>query len=401
MLTKCPNQLKQNFRLFFITTLSGLISGMLVSSFLYCLNLVTEARNENSYFIYGLPLVGLIIPSIYKLVHAKAVRGFKLILEEVQQPEQFVSWVMTPLIYITSLLSHLVGASVGRESAALQMSASSADKLAYWFGLSNHERNLVLRTGLSGGFAAALGAPWAGMFFGLEVLHTTQLKKWTPKLFFFCFISSITAWSISVLLKAPHFEILTIEPPDFSSQLLFHLLILALFIGLISRFYTEALRQTEFIFHKIPEIWRGGLGGFLVLVLYLIFPLSLYQGLGLESILSAFTLPPSYEIPLIKICLTILAIAIGFKGGDFIPLVFIGSTIASALAHHWQEPISFFAALGFVSLFGAASKTPLTCGILACELFGWRISTYAFLLTYASYATAGPFGIYSLEKYKD
>lgn len=395
-----PINQKTLLKLSLLTLVIGLSSGITVSIFLHSLKFITALRQNNSQWIYGLPIVGLMIPLIYKFIDLKALKGFKLILEELRRPQHWLPWKMAPLIYITTLLSHLVGASAGRESTALQMSTSLADKLGQWFSLAQSQRSLILRAGLSGGFAAALGTPWAGMVFGVELLQTTQWKKWNFKLFFTCCIASWSAWSITLLLKTPHFEALSIEPPDFSSLLLFHLLLLALFIGIIARFYSEALRQTEFIFLWTPENYRTALGGLLLLVLYILFPLTLYQGLGLESIQSAFTQGSPYEMPLIKLLLTVLTLAVGFKGGDFIPLVFIGTTLSSALAHHWHEPLSFFAALGFVSLFGAASKTPITCGILACELFGWRMSTYAFLLTFGSYATAGPYGIYSPKSSK-
>lgn len=377
-----------------ILLLIGFICGGAVSIFLHTLNFVTTLRQQNSQWIYGLPIVGLLIPLLYKF-DFKSIRGFKLILEELRQPQQTIPWKMAPLVYITTLLSHLVGASAGRESTALQMSTSLADKVGQWFSLAQPQRTLVLRAGLSSGFAAALGAPWAGMFFGLELLQTTQWRKWNFKLIFSCCITSWIAWITTLLLKSPHFTLLNIDPPEFSSLLLFHLLLLALFVGFVSRLYSEAIKQTEFIFKWIPENYRTAVGGLLLLMLYLLFPLTLYQGLGLESIASAFTQDSPYEMPLIKLLLTVLTLSVGFKGGDFIPLVFIGTTLSSALAHHWHEPLSFFSALGFVSLFGAASKTPLTCAILAGELFGWRISTYAFLITFGSYATAGPHGIYS------
>jgi H+/Cl- antiporter ClcA len=135
-----------------------------------------------------------------------------------------------------------------------------------------------------------------------------------------------------------------------------------------------------------------------LLGLYLLFPLTQYQGLGLEVIRAAFVSAPSPETPFFKLLLTALTLAVGFKGGEFVPLVFIGTTAGSVLANHWQEPLGFFAALGFVSLFGAAAKTPWSCAVLAVEYFGWEIAPYALLVTLGSYAMAGPFGIYAGQR---
>lgn len=394
--------------LFLLSLMTGVSSGVLVSIFLISLNKITLLRWTYPNLILGLPLVGIVVPLLYKKFSPPSTqRGLKFILNELRQPKHPISWTMTPLIYLTTLLSHLVGASLGREGTALQIAGSTADKLNH--SITNllvsknwkHslvDRQWILRIGLSGGFSAALGGPIAGTLFGLEVLQTTHWKKWNLKLALGCFLSSFTAWAITKQLHVPHFEFSSITPPEFSSSLLLHFLMLAFLIGMVSRLYTEGLFQSEAITHRIPEKWRGFWGGSILLALYFIFPLSPFQGLGLESINKAFTEPAPFKFPLLKFLLTIFSLSVGFKGGEFVPLVFIGSTLASSFAHLWQEPLGFFTSLGFVSLFGAATKTPLTCAFLTCELFGWQIAPYALLFTFCAYATAGPHGIYTVDK---
>ena len=136
-----------------------------------------------------------------------------------------------------------------------------------------------------------------------------------------------------------------------------------------------------------------------MLLIFLLFPLDLYQGLGLETIRSAFTEVPPESAPLIKLLLTALALAAGFKGGEFIPLVFIGTTTASLIAHFTHQPLSFFAGLGFVGLFAAAAKTPWTCTILAIEYFGWEMAPSAIMVTWLGTLVAGPAGIYPGQRH--
>ncbi len=373
----------------------GVCSGTLVGIFLHSLSWVTVYRQTHPLIIWGLPLVGLLIPFLYKTFGFGAEKGIKLVLEEVHTPSQVAPWSMAPLIYLTTLLTHLVGGSAGREGTALQIAASFADRIAQFFTIPLQQRRWVLMAGLSAGFSAALGAPWAGMIFGLEVIVVGHIDR---KTIIECFIASFISWAVAVGLGAPHFQPMIVTPPDFSFPLFFHLLMLAIFIGITSRVHVEGVRRVENVLSVIPASFRTALGGLILLIAYLNFPLNLFQGLGLESIHSAFQIAPEYKVPLFKFLLTALTLAVGFKGGEFIPLVFIGATSASVLAQLWQEPIAFFTALGFVSLFGAAAKTPWTCAVLAIEYFGWEIAPYALLVTLASYATAGPFGIYSGQR---
>jgi H+/Cl- antiporter ClcA len=88
---------------------------------------------------------------------------------------------------------------------------------------------------------------------------------------------------------------------------------------------------------------RMGAGSALLMILFSVEGTGRFQGLGLGTIESAFQEPSAWSWPLWKLGLTALSLAIGFKGGEFVPLVFIGSTLGSALAPLLGLPV---AALG-------------------------------------------------------
>lgn len=385
---------KSLFKLAGISACVGIASGALCTLFLHSLNWIIEIHRSQPLLVLGLPIAGAILPFLFKPLREYSSRGMSLILEEVHNPNQWLPWALTPVIYLSTLLTHLVGGSAGREGTALQIATSVADPISNWFRISMNDRRWILISALSAGFGSAIGAPWAGMIFGLEVSRKLKSTPSNPHLLVLCFISSFSAWFISLGMKAPHFNPPILSPPEMSGRLLFLVLSFAVLIGLVSRFYSESLRRCEKLFHKIPLSYRTGAGGLLLLALYWFFPLDSYHNLGLESITSAFQSPSDYKAPLFKLLLTILTLSSGFKGGEFVPLVFIGSTMGSVFANLWQQPLSFFTALGYATLFGAAAKTPLTCTLLTVEFFGWPMAPFALLVNYAAYATAGPFGIY-------
>jgi H+/Cl- antiporter ClcA len=369
----------------------GLGSGALVSFFLHSLAAITQWRLDHPLFIFGLPFVGFAMPWLYRRFGFGAERGLSLVLEEIHEPRQIVPWSMGPLIYLTTLLTHLVGGSAGREGTALQMSAAFADRLGRWFQFSWRERHWILTAGLGAGFSAALGAPWAGFLFGAEALHAKGVRR--PH-FLLLAVASFTAWSIAIALETPHFEKPFIPTPQFSVGLLMTVALLGFVIAGLCRLHIETVHRLEQVFRRLPVPWRTAAGGSLLLLLYLIFPWQSYQGLSLEGIRAAFTETPPLGAPLIKLFLTALTLAAGFKGGEFVPLVFIGATTGSTLAAGLHGPQELFTALGFIALFAAASKTPWTCSLLAIEYFGWSVAPYAFFVNHLARWLSGKKGIY-------
>ena len=73
------------------------------------------------------------------------------------------------------------------------------------------------------------------------------------------------------------------------------------------------------------------IGGFILVLIYQMVNSVHYMGLGTEFIHEALVKMASFRDPILKSFFSSLTIASGFKGGEFIPLVFIGSTLGSAL----------------------------------------------------------------------
>lgn len=378
-----------------ISSLIGLVSGILVGVFLISLQWVTHERQAHPWFIWGLPLIGLLTPWLYKVFGFGAEKGLKLVLEEIHKPQQVAPFSMAPLIYLTTLLSHLVGASVGREGTALQISAATAERMGTIFRIKIQDRRWILIASLSAGFGAALGAPLAGALFGLEVIIRGHIEK---SVLIECFIASMVAWLTTMALAVPHFESPPITIPHLSMTFLFGLTLLGLTLGFFSRAHVWLVHKIESKTKNTSPFLKAFIGGVLLLSLYLYFPLDLYQGLGLETIRSSFFEAPHWGAPLVKFALTIIALTAGFKGGEFIPLVFIGSTTGSLLSAMLNLPLSPLAAIGFVSLFAAAAKTPWTCLILAVEYFGWSIAPAALFVIFLATKIAGTQSIYPGQK---
>ncbi|HZR45424.1 MAG TPA: chloride channel protein, partial [Candidatus Manganitrophaceae bacterium] len=139
-------------------------------------------------------------------------------------------------------------------------------------------------------------------------------------------------------------------------------------------------------------------GGLLIVLLYRLEGSTLYAGLGIPVIQEALSRPSTLQVPLLKGFFTALTLASGFKGGEFIPLVFIGTTLGSALSAFFNVGTPLLAALGFSAVFAGASNTPIASAIMTMELFGPEIGGYAAAACLASYYFSGYKGIYRSQR---
>ncbi len=390
-------RVKRLLRWTLLSVLCGLLAGTSSAVFLILLDGVTQWRLLHPSVIWGLPLAGFFIGWIYLRFGKDIAGGNNLILEEIHDPKKTVPFSMAPLILLGTVVTHLFGGSAGREGTAVQMGASLADQLTHFFKIEQEERKILLVAGAGAGFASAIGAPLAGVVFGMEVIHIGRLRFFA---WFECLIACFVAYFTTRLLQAPHSIYPSIEIPLVTPTTLFIVLGSGIIFGLFARFFVILTHGMESLIRKgipYPPL-KPALTGVLIVALYAWEGTYRYAGLGISFIQEALHTPASFYDPLWKAFFSALTVSSGFKGGEFIPLVFIGTTLGSALG--LILPISFklLAALGFAAVFAGAANTPLACSIMAMEIFGFELAPYALIACYASYYVSGYQGIYRAQK---
>jgi PII-like signaling protein len=123
-----------------------------------------------------------------------------------------------------------------------------------------------------------------------------------------------------------------------------------------------------------------------------------YIGLGIPTIVESFQAKlPIWDF-LGKFVFTTLTLGSGFKGGEVTPLFYIGATLGNALSHILYLPTSLLAGMGLVAVFAGAANTPITCTVLAMEIFGPQIGIYAGIACVVSYFFSGHAGIYHSQR---
>ena len=391
------NSFLRYFRLIALSASCGLLAGIAAAIFLMILDVATRTRDSYPVIIWALPIAGLFVGFVYHYWGHDSGRGHNLILDEIHDPKKIVPFRMAPLVLGGTLLTHLFGGSAGREGTAVQMGASLADQIGRFLKIEIDERKILLVAGAGAGFGAAIGTPWAGVIFGMEVISIGRLRLFA---WFECLVASFVGYYSTVLIGAPHTRFPELAPETFTFRILFWMAISGIIFGLAAKLFTILTHFIESLNSKFISYapLKPFFAGIVLVVLFYLEGSYRYVGLGIPFIKEALGAPDTIRDPILKTFFTALTVGSGFKGGEFIPLVFIGTTLGSALS--FLIPVSFnlLASVGFAAVFAGAANTPIACSIMAIEIFGLDIAPYAIVACFASYYFSGHHGIYKSQR---
>jgi len=305
---------------------------------------------------------------------------------------------MAPLVLIGTLLSHLGGGSVGREGTAVQMGASLAGtvgKLRWpWLRLTRSRQRLLLMAGVSAGFGSLFGTPVAGTLFGMEVIAIGKLHY---EGLLVCAAASFMGDAACRLLGAHHEHYFAMAPP-FSLSLACKLILFSLPVALVAGGFSEGSHSlARWTKRKLSDPYqRAFCGGLAVIALALLFRSTDFLNLGtiwLPRVFNGTGFVPSWAFAA-KFLFTVVTLGFGFKGGEVTPLFVIGALLGAALAPLFGLPVPFLAALGYVTVFAAASNTPIASTLLGIELFGAGFTIPVVITGFLAYILVGHRGIY-------
>lgn len=379
-----------------ICILVGGLAGSTSAFFLVALDWVSVYREAHTWIIWLLPIGGLAVGLLYHYYAGRAAKGNNLLLEEIHRPREVIPFRMAPLVLLGTLVTHLFGGSAGREGTAVQMGGAIADQFTYLFRLRPRDRKILLITGISAGFASLFGTPLAGAIFGLEVFILGRLRY---EALLPSFLAAVIADYVCVAWGVGHIHYFIPFVPEVTASGIASALGAGAVFGLSGMAFAKS---TNFFTHQFKQRiayapFRPLLGGAVIAVVVWGMGTTKYIGLGIPSILQSFeTIMPWYD-SLVKIVLTAFTLGAGFKGGEVTPLFFTGATLGNALSGIFPLPMALLAGMGFVAVFSGATNTPLTCTIMAIELFGAESSVFMALACVTAYLFSGHSGIYGSQ----
>ena len=278
-------QLRLLLRWVLIALILGTVLGFVGTLFVWCIGIGTEYRAAHQWCYLLLPVGGCAIVFLYHITKDKHDKGTNMVIaslrSEAQLPVQ-----MAPLIFVTTIITHFVGGSAGREGAALQLGGGLGDMFGRVLHLRDKDKRTLIISGMSAAFSAIFRTPVAASIFAMEVgcVGTMQYSALVPAV-----IASLMASYVAGKLGLPlaHYNVLQV--PEFSPVTGLKIILLGMCCALISILFCVILHRTEHIMrHRVKNPYlRILLASGILMLLGIILHTEDYFGIGTESILGA------------------------------------------------------------------------------------------------------------------
>ncbi len=380
-----------------IGTAIGLIVGVIGASFGSVLLFVNDFRMEHPAVIFSLPIAGLLIVLLYRLCNSANDKGTNMVISSIHSSTD-IPLKTAPLIYISTIATHLFGGSAGREGAAIQLGGSIANAIGKVIKLNDNDRRIIIMCGMSAAFSALFGTPMAAAIFALEVIsigimHYSALVP--------CVTAAMIARFIAEAQGIPAERFPVTQIPEITPVVFFKIVAFAALIGGVSILFCIILHKTEYLYKKFfknPYL-RIFVAGCVILVLATVFGLHDYLGSGMELIEDIFHTGKTENYAfLLKMIFTALTLGAGFKGGEIVPSFCVGAAFGCVAASVLGLPVSLVAACGMVGLFCGVTNCPVTSLLISFELFGFEGMPYYLTTVAVSYMLSGYYGLYHAQK---
>lgn len=381
-----------------ISVVIGLTVGAVGTVFGHGVAWATQVWNRYHWTVFLMPAAGLLIVWLYRACREEKNRGTDMVIEAVSANEE-VTFATAPLIFISTILSHCVSASLGREGAALQLGGSLGNLIGKVMKLDEKDKKVAVMCGMSAGFAALFGTPLAAAVFAMEVISIGVMyyAALVP-----CVFSAFLGATLSSRfgLRAETFSVGQI--PEFglygaALSILFGILCACVGIVLCISLHKSGHLYRKYLPNPFLRILAGS-GIFILLTL--IFSDRTYNGSGMALIERCFEgeAVPMYAF-LLKILFTAVALGAGFKGGEIVPTLCVGAVFGCTAGTILHAPAGLCTAMGMACLFVSVTNCPVSTMFLAFEMFGFEVMPYYALAVGVCFTLSGYYGLYSSQKF--
>ena len=373
--------------------LVGGVGGVVGALFHLGVNYATLVRLAHPWVLYLLPLGGLVIAGLYRLCKLEG-KGTNAVIESVHFGSD-VPVLLVPLIFVSTVITHLCGGSAGREGAALQIGGGIGYRTGRLLHLGEKDLPLATLCGMSGVFSALFGTPLTATVFALEVISVGVLyyAGLVP-----CITAAMTGYLISLLLGVPPTRF-TVAMPALDAWTMLLVLVLAILCALVSILFCRGLHITEHLAARLVKnsYLRAAAGGVVIIALTLLLGTTDYNGAGMDVIQRALNGQANGWAWLLKLLFTAITIGCGFKGGEVVPSFFVGAAFGCWVGTLLGLSPAFAAAIGLVAVFCGAVNCPIASVVLSVEMFGAEGMLYFAMACAISYVLSGYCGLYSSQ----
>jgi chloride channel protein, CIC family len=352
------------------------------------------------------PMLGILLTILYVRFFVKDEMGHGItkILYSLSKKGGFLRPHNSYSSIIASTLTIGFGGSVGLESPIVVTGSSMGSNLGRLFGMNYKSISTLIGCGAAGAIAGIFKAPIAGVVFALEVLML-DLSIWSiiPLL-----ISAVTGTTISYLFLDPSVTLHYPIQGTFNMRNIPWYIVLGVFAGLVSLYFTRITIWIESLFSKIKKQWiRPMTGGLMLGALILVFPLFYGEGYDILNIflegniseIARGSIFYGQENNLLIYMLFVLLVLLfkpvamtattggGGVGGIFAPTMFMGGFTGYLAARvlnlfeFIQVPEKNFILTGMAGLMAGVMHAPLFAIFLIAEITGGYVLLIPLIIT--------------------
>lgn len=417
-----------SFMVGILTACAALILKELIHRIQYFLTNQFDATGSNLlYLVY--PVIGIFLTGLFVryVVKDDISHGVTKILFAIAQKQSKIKAHNTWSSVLASAITIGFGGSVGAEAPIVLTGSAIGSNLGSVFRLNNKTLMLLVGCGAAGAVSGIFKAPIAGLVFTLEVLMIDlTMASLLPLL-----ISCVTAAGLTFAISGTG-TIFEFHMQDaFRVDRIPAYILLGIFCGLVSLYFTRTMNSLEDIFRKYSNPYiKLLIGGSILSVLIYLLP-SLYgEGYDLILLLLNGNGPDDWNIAMEhsffyghgNLLLFYLTLVLLFKvfastatnggggcGGIFAPSLFLGCISGFIFSRVWNinslmsvyVPEKNFAMLGMCGLMSGVMHAPLTGIFLIAELTGgYQLFMPLMIVSVCSYLTIiafEPHSIYSMR----
>ncbi len=368
--------------------LVGLISGMLVVGFKVSINSLfwTIQKILSAFPTWQKALIFPLITTLGGLISGILV--YKFAPETKGSGIPYVKMTMARMGNMTRIRSIVVkffagvagigtGLSLGREGPSVQLGAGAGALVGRLFKMSGTNQDKLIAAGAGSAIGATFNAPIAGTIFVLEEL----VQKFTPALLFPVLVATVSAASLArhFLGSNPSFDLPKLQG-GITLENIPVCIILGLVAGLLGVLFSKVIFFNNKLFDKmskIPNYFKPAIAGLAVGLIGLVIPYVLGSGnFSVDLLLQhKFSLGLVLIIFIAKFFVTPFCFGSGAAGGIFLPMLMLGSflgyivsTVCNSFGFH-TDPI-VIAILGMGAFLSAVARTPITAVVMVFEMTG-------------------------------
>lgn len=393
---------KESNFLIFLALVVGVVCGFAAQLLKFLIHTVSTALTSHMsatsanwlYLVY--PVIGIIIVVLFVkyVVKDNISHGVTRVLFAISQRKSRLKKKNMWASLLASSVTIGFGGSVGAEGPIVFTGAAIGSNIGQAFRLSPKVLMILVGCGAAAGIAGIFRAPIAGMLFTLEVLMLDLTGATVMPLL----IASVSGATVAYVLEGYNAEFFFAQSEPFLTRKIPYAILLGIFCGFISLYFTRMMFAMEGLFRKISRQWlKIVIGGVVLAALVFLFPPLYGEGYGaINNLLGGdtgsivdgtffyvdrhstwFIAIYIMMIVLTKVFATSATNGAGGVGGTFAPSLFVGAMAGFVFAYCLNNldlgiDISSknFALLGMAGVMSGVMHAPLMAIFLTAEMTG-------------------------------